>query len=178
MTVIPAFEIGVWNAWILALALVFLHVTLRGSIPQETEGRINVLVNTVLCLLFTYSVFLPLRLGTTWFCVGLGVFLLGVVVLPFAGMSWANVAPYEPVTKGAYRYSRHPFYLAMLVQVIGMGIASASWVFLSASSVLLVLMNALAGREEASCLEKYGKAYCEYMKRTPRWMGIPGSRGE
>jgi len=29
--------------------------------------------------------------------------------------------------------------------------------------------------EERYCLEKYGDAYRKYMKRTPRWLGLPKS---
>jgi len=32
-------------------------------------------------------------------------------------------------------------------------------------------MNAIP--EERFCLKQYGKAYEEYMNRTPRWLGIP-----
>jgi protein-S-isoprenylcysteine O-methyltransferase Ste14 len=32
-----------------------------------------------------------------------------------------------------------------------------------------------AGSEERTCLEKYGDAYLEYVKKTPRYLGIPKS---
>jgi protein-S-isoprenylcysteine O-methyltransferase Ste14 len=173
MSLIPAFEIGIWNTWILALALIFFHVILKGRVPQETAGRSNVLINAILCLLFIYSVFLPLPLGSAWFYIGLVIFLLGVVLLRIAGAAWATTLPNEPVTKGPYRYSRHPFYFAMLMQLIGMSIASASWVFLFSSIVLIILTDILVGTEEASCVETYGDAYRKYMDRTPRWIGLP-----
>jgi len=30
--------------------------------------------------------------------------------------------------------------------------------------------------EESECIKKYGTDYTEYMKKTPKWIGIPKSR--
>jgi protein-S-isoprenylcysteine O-methyltransferase Ste14 len=32
--------------------------------------------------------------------------------------------------------------------------------------------------EEKANVEKFGEEYTEYMKRTPRWVGVPKSKGE
>jgi len=58
---------------------------------------------------------------------------------------------------------------------IGVGIASASWVFLVFTMVTAILWGILVFPEERGCLEQYGDAYREYMNRTPRWIGIPKS---
>ncbi|MCK4329569.1 isoprenylcysteine carboxylmethyltransferase family protein, partial [candidate division WOR-3 bacterium] len=79
----------------------------------------------------------------------------------------------EPFTKGLYRYSRHPMYITQLVMFTGVGIASASWVFLLFSIVYTILSFVVAIPEERECLKAYGNEYREYMNRTPRWIGIP-----
>ena len=79
----------------------------------------------------------------------------------------------KPITRGLYRYSRHPMYIAMALLFVGASIASASW-FLLVLSVLLIIThfyNAIS--EERECLKVYGNAYREYMNKTPRWIGIP-----
>jgi len=81
----------------------------------------------------------------------------------------------EPLAKGLYRYSRHPMYVAQLVMFVGIGIASASWVFLLFSIIYTILSFVVAIPEERFCLEKYGDVYRQYMNRTPRWIGIPKS---
>ena len=191
MSLIPAFEIGVWNAWIFMLAFIFFHVApaallsllYKGifkdrptSVPyNKTEKKIEILLYVILCLLLIYSIFLPLPLGTTWFYTGLAIFVLGVIIFQIAGVPWATTPTDEPVTKGLYRYLRHPIYFGMLLQLIGVSIASASWVFLLFSIVLIILMNILVIPEERFCCETYGDAYREYMDRTPRWIGVPKS---
>jgi protein-S-isoprenylcysteine O-methyltransferase Ste14 len=191
MSLIPAFEIGVRNAWILTLyfllhPLIMLIIDkavgtgdifkkMGASAYNKTE-RIMDIFHTVLFFgLFIYSIFLPLQLETAWFYVGLTLCVLGVVTWTIAIVNIADIPLGEPWAKGLYRYSKHPMLLAGYLILIGAGIASASWVFLLFSIVYIILSAVLAIAEERSCLEKFGNAYREYINRTPRWIGIPES---
>jgi protein-S-isoprenylcysteine O-methyltransferase Ste14 len=181
MTLIPAFEIGVWNAWILT-TLLFLFIMLSGLLPKDIGKRItpakevkkiNNVISIVLFVMIIYSIFLPLKLGTGWFYVGLAIYILGFIISTAALFSVAATKPGDPFTTGMYRYSRHPLALGTLLPLIGAGIASASWLFLLLSAILMVLSYFLAITEESATAQKFGDAYHEYMKRTPRWIGLP-----
>jgi protein-S-isoprenylcysteine O-methyltransferase Ste14 len=192
MPIVPEFEIGLWNAWILMLYIP-LHPLIMMLIDKlvgtgdifkkmetpnlsKTESMLNIFSNLVLLLgLFIYSIFLPLQLGTAWFYVGLVLCILGVVVWTIAIVNIADIPLGKPWNKGLYRYSRHPMTLAGYLILIGAGIASASWIFLLFSIVCIILGAIPTIAEERFCLEKFGTAYREYMKRTPRWIGIPKS---
>ncbi len=189
MPLIPAFEIGVWNAWIFMIWLLIQNLVIMtnrklyqrfGGHPDtkpSQKDKIGDLLSTLLWLLPTaYSIFLPLKLGTIWFPLGLIIFLLGLVIIIIATINFATTPMNELVTRGAYRYSRHPGYAALVLIYFGVSIASASWVFLLVSIVFLVLISLSAFDEERYCLGKYGDAYRKYMNRTPRWIGIPKSR--
>ena len=192
MSLIPSFEIGIWNAWIFTAAfftLLFLPLQLVPAISKNTTTRslsttvplsgiekiIDILVIVIMVLLVIYSIFLPLQLGTAWFYVGLGVFALAFITGAIIAVNWLTTPPSEPVTKGIYRYSRHPIYLSQALTFIGIGIISASWVFILLSVVRTISTFIIAIPEERFCLEKYGDTYREYMDRTPRWIGIPKS---
>ena len=187
MSPIPAFEIGLWNAWILTLylpvhplliMLIVKDANKKMEFPayNKTEKRISIFTNFILFLgLFIYSIFLPLQLGTAWFYTGLAICVLGVAAWTIAMVNIANIPLGEPWAKGLYRYSRHPMVLSSYLIFIGAGIASASWIFLLFSIVFIILSAALVIAEERHCLEKFGTAYREYMNRTPRWIGIPKS---
>jgi protein-S-isoprenylcysteine O-methyltransferase Ste14 len=190
MSFIPAFEIGVWNAWIfmlwswldtLALRLVGKEVYQRASglASEMKTSRAYKIISYVSMLAelmaIAYSIFLPFKLGTIWFYIGLTIFLLGLVVLTVASVNFAVTPMNEPITRGMYRYSRHPLYLASLSIYLSVGIASASWIFLLVFVVQLVSISIAVVGEERFCLEKYGEAYRQYMERTPRWIGIPKS---
>jgi protein-S-isoprenylcysteine O-methyltransferase Ste14 len=189
MSITPVVEIGLWNAWIfmllvlLPLPLVVLFrkgvfkktASIHASILTGTENKIFIFSKIIMLSIFIYSIFLPLQLGTIWFSIGLPVYLLGLILQTIA---WVNVATSpvdKPVTKGLYRYSRHPMYVNIPLIFIGMGIASASWLFLLLSIILIITHFYNAIPEERECLEAYGNAYREYMDRTPRWIGTPKS---
>jgi protein-S-isoprenylcysteine O-methyltransferase Ste14 len=135
----------------------------------------NIIWSIVLLLFLTYTIFLPLELGTAWFYTGLAIFMLGVILSMILSVNIASTPSDVPITTGIYRYSRHPIYLTAILRVVGMGIASASWVFLLLPASLLIGLFIFAGAEERDTTEQYGEAYREYVKRTPRWIGIPKS---
>ena len=192
MSLIPAFEIGIWNTWILMLYIP-LHPLIMVLIDKlvgtgdifkkmetpafnKTENMMNIFSNFVLLFgLFIYSIFLPLQLETAWFYIGLALSVLGVVIWTIAIVNIVNIPLGEPWNKGLYRYSRHPMTLAGYLIFIGAGIASASWIFLLFSILYIVLSAIPTIAEERFCLEKFGNAYREYMNKTPRWIGIPKS---
>jgi protein-S-isoprenylcysteine O-methyltransferase Ste14 len=122
-----------------------------------------------------YSIFLPLKLSTTWFYIGLAIFLIGLAVLTVASFNFATTPMNEPITKGIYHYSRHPLYLATLLIYLSVSIASASWVFLLVFIAQLFSIRIAATGEERFLLDKYGDSYREYMSKTPRWIGIQKS---
>ena len=188
MSLVPDFELGLWNAWIfILLAFIIPHLFLskywkaRGWDEEarrysKREKRLGNILTVIFFALVIYGVFLPLKLWTAWFYVGLSVYLLGMIFLITATLDFAATPLDEPVTKGAYHISRHPLSFSGFLTLIGMGIACISWIFLLLAIVFIILMNTLVIPEERWCLEKYGNAYREYMDRTPKWIGIPKSR--
>jgi len=181
MSAIPAFEIGVWNAWILAIVLL-LYAFIPGLILKdfnkkmgqgEHYGKIETFMTIFFFILMMCSIFLPLKLGSVWFYTGLFIYLLGLIIVTIAIVNAASTPLGKPFTKGVYRYSRNPMYLSQIIVFVGIGIASASWFYLLLSAVLIVLTYFLVAIEERITLDKLGDTYREYMKRTPRWIGIP-----
>ena len=189
MSLIPAFEIGLWNAWIPMLYLplhpliMLLADKLVGtggmnekmftSAYTKSEKRIVNLMMIILLMMIIYSIFLPLKLGTTWFWAGLPIYILGFVVFLIAIVNISTTPVGQIFTRGMYRYSRHPMGLGMLIMNLGIGIASASWLLLIVVVALAFLPDTAI--EEKYCLEKYGDTYLKYINRTPRWIGIPKS---
>jgi protein-S-isoprenylcysteine O-methyltransferase Ste14 len=186
MSLVPAFEIGVWNAWIFMVWLLIQNLVVMldkklyqrfgggsDTKPSQTCKRYTFLSTLLWVLSTVYSIFLPLELGTAWFAAGLVIFLLGLGATVIATIDFATTPINEPVTKGTYRYSRHPMYAALILIYLGTGIASVSWIFLLVTIIWVILLGISAKDEEGYCVERYGTAYREYMNRTPRWLGIP-----
>ena len=193
MSFIPAFEIGLWNAWIF---MVILHAAafvpfsidskkvdkrIEGEPTGSEQKKVSRIVNVITHIIimpFTliYSIFLPLELGTLWFFAGLTIFLLALIMVYMSSISFSTAPLGEPMSKGIYAISRHPMYFGSFLGYVGIGIACASWVFLLCALVWIVSWHFGVVEEEHILLEKYGDAYREYMNRTPRWIGMPKSR--
>jgi protein-S-isoprenylcysteine O-methyltransferase Ste14 len=79
------------------------------------------------------------------------------------------------VTRGAYRWVRHPFYVSVALFVVGVSLAAASWFFLGAGAVVLALIGIRTRTEEAKLEERFGEDYRAYKRQTgmfvPRFGG-------
>jgi len=189
MSLVPAFEIGVWNAWIFMIWLLIpFFLEPLNIIPKGREegndfttefNKMQKIALTSLhiiyLLLVIYSIFVPLKLGTAWFYVGLPIYLLGLISHAMVWVGFATTPPDKLITKGIYRYSRNPMQLSIFPVLVGVGVATASWVFLLSAVVYLIVPLLWVGAEERHLLKLYGDAYRKYIDRTPRWIGIPKS---
>jgi protein-S-isoprenylcysteine O-methyltransferase Ste14 len=191
MSLIPAFEIGLWNAWIFIVPYMFVALGLPSFLasfqkrkatfwkfPSYTRTqRMYLVLFFVLELgMFVYSIFLPLAIDTVWFYLGFVVYLVGWAFLFSAWRTFANTSVDKPNTTGIYRISRHPWYVGMFFVYIGAGIAGASWVFLLLALIFSApIRNGLMIVEERECVERFGNVYRDYMNNTSRWIGIPKS---
>ena len=190
--IIVPYEMDAGNALIL-MAGIFIgpgFLTLmvilfkRESLPRlfsMTPIRINYnlkgkivyfLCIALLAVLTAYTVFLPIKLNTITFYTGLSVYGLGLMISALVIINRAVITGGEPLMKGIYRYSRHPLYLAAFIALLGVCTVTASWICLTGSVALIVLLHFQVLSEENYLLKKYGNAYREYMKRVPRWIGV------
>jgi protein-S-isoprenylcysteine O-methyltransferase Ste14 len=189
VSLIPAFELGLWNAWIFILPMIIISILgskILGKRGAEEVSSLTKRVKTanslyflILVLLYAYSIFLPLELNTVWFYAGVLIYLLGVLVVILSLLSFHTTPADKLVTKGVYRISRNPWYVGDFLVNTSVGIACLSWVFLLvAIAFFLLLRYYVVVVEEPFLIEKYGDTYKEYMNRTPRWIGIPKSKKE
>ena len=189
MLFIPTFEVGVWNAWIPMLyfplhPLIMLLIDklvgtggmfqkMGGAPYNKTENLAFISANVLSFLLLFYAIFLPLKLGTVWFYAGAVIYLFGLVMFIIAIVNIATTPLGEPFIKGLYRYSRHPMTFFSFFTFIGVGIATASGLFLLLSLMVIIFFVVYVVAEERGCCERYGDSYRQYMNRTPRWLGVP-----
>ncbi|MCD4733564.1 isoprenylcysteine carboxylmethyltransferase family protein [bacterium] len=184
MNLIPDFKIGLWNAWIpILLFLLMNYVVLplvnpkalkrAAAMPRERGARIIASISMpIYFLVLAYTIFLPLKLCTLWFWIGLPVYLVGLTFYTVAIVNYATAPLDRTITHGIYQISRHPIYVAFLVVALGIGLMSASWIFLVFFVLIIGFLNHLSLlAEERFCLDKYGDDYREYMETVRRYLG-------
>ena len=70
------------------------------------------------------------------------------------------------VTRGPYRWVRHPFYDATALSMLANALAAANWFLLLAGSATLILLVVRTRTEEANLRLRFGDPYQAYVERT------------
>jgi len=74
------------------------------------------------------------------------------------------------VTRGPYRWVRHPFYVCMALFVLSLGLVAANWFVLAAGVVVFTLLAVRTRTEEEKLLARFGDPYRAYLERTGRFV--------
>jgi protein-S-isoprenylcysteine O-methyltransferase Ste14 len=119
---------------------------------------------------------LPLPAWARW----LGISLGGVTVLLFGwvhhtlGANWSMPAEIKErqtlITRGPYRWVRHPMYTTIFVWAVAFLLMSANWLVGGLWFGLSLVAAALTPIEEAALIERFGDAYRVYMRHTGRFL--------
>ncbi|MEX0288401.1 MAG: isoprenylcysteine carboxylmethyltransferase family protein [Flavobacteriaceae bacterium] len=87
-----------------------------------------------------------------------------------------SVDPMQPskasslVTKGLYKYSRNPMYLAMLLLLLALGLKLGNAFNTITAALFVSYMNRFQiGPEEEMLTKSFGKAYEQYCTQVRRW---------
>jgi protein-S-isoprenylcysteine O-methyltransferase Ste14 len=84
--------------------------------------------------------------------------------------------PSTVISAGAFRYVRHPLYLATMLFYLGLTVATASLLALALSGAAVVFYNYIATYEEKLLVVRFGDEYRSYRKKTGQWLPKIGRR--
>ena len=84
--------------------------------------------------------------------------------------------PGKVVATGAFRYVRHPLYLASILAYVGTAISTASLLSLASLVGIFVFHNYIASYEEELLEARFGEEYRKYKKRTGKWLPKIGKK--
>lgn len=80
------------------------------------------------------------------------------------------------VVSGPHRIVRHPMYTAIIVAVLGLGVATGVvWIMIASLGFLAWYRLVVIPFEDRDLAAKYGDAYLEYKRNTPALIPIPMS---
>ena len=74
------------------------------------------------------------------------------------------------VTRGPYRWVRHPFYDALASFILAMGLLAANWFILLSGTIVFILLAIRSKTEEAQLLNRFGEPYQTYRENTGRFL--------
>lgn len=184
MRLIPEFSFHWLNGLLLILPFLFIRlVVMKWVSPigiqraayfpplndKEKPAMPVYVVTNLLALI--YPCFLSLKTGTLWFWIGLPVYLIGLILLVLSIMDFANAPADKLIQVGIYRFSRNPMYVAYAFIYIGIGIITASWLYLLIVSIFQITVHMMILSEERWCLQQFGTAFETYTQSTRRYWG-------
>ncbi len=173
-----------FTAAYLAIRGVFIRRARKQHKTDKGDARDRALVALVglgqiaLPLLFVWTPLLDvadraqpsacLPLGALAMAAGLWLFWRSHVDL---GENWSVTleidAQHRLVTRGVYRFVRHPMYTSFFVSGIGQALLLANWIAGPAALVAVaMLVGVRVPNEEAMMISVFGDEYRDYMRRT------------
>lgn len=181
MQLLDSVGVGALNAWLGTVPLTLVAVVYALAAPQGArlanaswfsvrERRLAIATGLFYFYLVGYSFTVPLAIGTAWFAVGAMVHAVGFVGALASYHAFGRAAPDQPVTRGIYRLSRHPMYLATVVALLGTATAGASVTLAALTALYALPLHWLASAEEAHCRTEYGAAYSSFQRSTRRYL--------
>jgi len=171
-------------AWILSEIIgagIVPYLRRKGEVKTKSDRgsgivvRLGAFASIWLCFYFAMS---NIAILPGWFVyVGIGMMLAGIALRQWAiwilggffSTSVRIISNQKIVKRGPYAILRHPSYTGLLIIMLGMGLATRTWLGIAAT---LVLFGSAIGYrinvEENAMKKEFGKEYMEYSKKTKR----------
>lgn len=159
------------------------------AIPRAREGKL-VLFSRLLFAAPLYLSILAYMLNPAWMAwsaislpawlrwlgAGVGLAMWPLVYWVFSSIG-ANISEtfltktkHVLVTRGPYRWVRHPLYSAATLSLVALSLLAANWfMFAMACAAFIGIAGLVIPREEAELVQKFGDEYRAYMERTGRF---------
>lgn len=107
-----------------------------------------------------------------WLGVGIGIICALLIYWLFSSIG-SGITPtsatrqtHRLVTRGIYRWVRHPLYSVGSSMFVAFGLMADNWFIAALGILTFILMAIRLPKEEANLIEKFGDEYREYMKTT------------
>ncbi|WP_455619246.1 methyltransferase family protein [Eisenbergiella sp.] len=121
--------------------------------------------------IFISLFFLKAAIDFSWqFWLGAAFYLLGLAVCAASIVDFSAPSEGGMNQNGVYRFSRNPMYLSYFLLFMGCAILTHSAVLGGIVIVFQLSSHWIILSEERWCIEKFGEAYRQYMKRVRRYI--------
>ncbi|EGP66094.1 hypothetical protein HMPREF9182_0382 [Streptococcus sp. oral taxon 056 str. F0418] len=139
--------------------------------PMEGNEKIAYVIYQISNLgLFLFSCLIGIKFDfSVLFYMGAAIYLLGLTLCAISMRDFARSHANGMNTKGLYRYSRNPMYMAYFIYFLGIALLTQSLTFF-----VILLIFQLSGHfiilaEERWCLAHFGNSYQNYKKQVRRY---------
>jgi protein-S-isoprenylcysteine O-methyltransferase Ste14 len=121
-------------------------------------------------LIFVYLFFLRIMTDSVLFYIGLVIYCLGILLCIVSIANFAKPKQNGINTKGLYRFTRNPIYVAYFIYYLGCVMLTQSLILLILLIIFQVSAHWIILSEERWCVKEFGDEYIEYMKKVRRYI--------
>lgn len=155
------------------LAVLNKNAVRRAGYFAPVQGREKIaygIYQTANTGLFLYLIFLRIRMDfSLLFYAGAVLYLLGLGVCALCMVHFSAPDGRGLNTNGLYRFSRNPMYIAYFICFAGMALLTQSVILFAILLIFQISAHWIILAEERWCIEQFGEAYRQYMKRVRRY---------
>lgn len=120
--------------------------------------------------IFLYMLFLRVKTAPpVLFYAGLALYAAGTGLLAASVINFASPSENGMNGNGLYRFSRNPMYTAYFIWFLGCVLLTQSLLLLGLVLVFQISAHWIIRSEERWCVERFGEAYLQYMKKVRRY---------
>ncbi|XFA98659.1 isoprenylcysteine carboxylmethyltransferase family protein [Candidatus Izemoplasma sp. B36] len=182
MKFLPEFGIFWMNGFLFILPMLFIRLTLPKLMKRQTSNKLDYFPPVIgierialkaYFILNTTIVFSPLLFHVRFentiivlifiICYSLGIIILTLSVITFSESN-------SITTKGIYKYSRNPMYIAYFLIYLAVALSVGSILFLVIVILYQVAVHFLILSEERWCKENFKEAYNTYCAKVNRYL--------
>jgi len=120
--------------------------------------------------IFIYSFFVKVKLQSNLLISGMIVYCVGIVLCIVSTVNFGRPQRNGINTKGLYRFSRNPMYVAYFLYLLGCVLLWQSLVMLFLLIIFQLTAHWIILSEERWCAAAFGEDYRHYMKQTRRYI--------
>ena len=185
MEFFPIHSISIFNLFWFPLIYGIISLFIMGNITKDSKKRIltfpkysnklSKAFSIFFMIIFgklsiVYTLFVPIKADSILFYIGVVIYSVGIFCSVYAMWIFSKADLSNPVTKGIYKYTRHPMQIMYYLSWIGLGLISGTWIIIIYAIIFPLLAIPSLVAQELDCIDKYGAEYIEYLKRTPRFL--------
>jgi len=145
----------------------------RAAFTPPVEGREKIAFRVYLPSTFAmliYMFFIKIIVESYLFCIGVSVSTIGLLLYAISFINFGKPSKQGINTRGLYKYSRNPIYVAFFIYFLGCVLITQSLILLALLIVYQTSVHWIILSEERWCIQQFGNEYIQYMKRVRRYL--------
>lgn len=121
--------------------------------------------------IFVYLCFLKVIIESSWqFYTGLIIYVFGLMLCAISIVNFSVPSNEGLNLNGLYQFSRNPMYLSYFIYFVGCALLTQSLLLYGFVLIFQITSHWIVLSEERWCIEKFGEAYKQYMKKVRRYI--------